>query len=101
MAFYIIYTFCVRLWKVFFDREPHEILIRPVFYNFDEKRIRNYFEEREFEIENIKYKPTGYGWIGSKNPIYLVTYIDKSRKLKSVLAKTGFFAGVYISDIED
>ncbi len=100
MAFYIIFLLFLRLWKVFLSRESHEILNRPAFYDFDEKRIRKYFEARGFEIENIKHKPFSFGWIGSRNPIYLVMYIDKSGEIKSVLVKTGFFAGVYLSDNE-
>lgn len=101
MSFYVIRIFCIRLWKIFLKEESYEIFTRPLFYNFDENRIRKYFKEREIKIENIKYKPVGYGWIGSRNQIYLVKYIDKSGKMKSVLVRTGLFAGVYVSEIEN
>ena len=69
-----------------------------MFYYFDERRIIKYFEQRESIVQRIDYKPFLYGWIGSRNPIYSVAYVDKSNNTQSVLVKTGFLAGVYISD---
>lgn len=98
-AFYSIYVILHRLYRVFVNGEPPKVINKPIFYYFDEKRIKNHFSLKNLEVQSIDYKPFGTGWFFSNGSIYLVKYYNlESQKNYSVYVKTSFYADVYVHE---
>jgi len=58
-------------------------------------RIRAYVADRDGYVEEIRWDPFGYGWLGDANRIYRVTYVNRKGNRHVATCKTSILAGIY------
>lgn len=64
--------------------------------SWDEKRVRDYIQERGGRIVSIHWSPFGKGWFGEKNDrIYEVVFYDDKGEQHFATCKTSMMSGVY------
>jgi len=69
--------------------------IRVVLDRVDRGRIRAYVADRDGYVEEIRWDPFGYGWLGDANRIYRVTYVNRKGNRHVATCKTSILAGIY------